>query len=132
MASTTQNEAIRDIAKGADKIGKDAAGVGSDIADKAGDIANAARDAIGEMRRIIDDFAARTGTATTEAAGSVKSAGVDAGRQVSQMLNSAEAFGRSGVDSVAETISKRPLTSLAVAVGVGVLLGLSRRDASHR
>lgn len=132
MASSSDSAAARNLASSAEKVKAEAAGIGSDLADKAGDIAAAANEALAEMRRVIDDFAAKTGAATSDAAGSVKAAGVEAGRQVSSALNSAEALGREGIDTIADTVARRPLTSVAIAAGIGLVLGYCSRESARK
>jgi len=84
------------------------------------------------MRRIFDNFATKTGAATSEAAGGVKEAGVEAGRQVGAALNSAEALGREGLETIADSVARRPLTSLAIAAGVGMVVGYCSRESARR
>ena len=119
------------VADNAAKIKKDIGAAGSDLADKAGDVAAAAQDALGEMRRIIDEFAARTGVKASEAVETVKATGADTADHIGAALNGASALGKEGLDGVADAVAKRPMTAMAVALGVGLLVGLASRGGSR-
>ena len=94
-----------------------AAATGSDLSAAASDLVDAARQAVIEMRRIADDFATRTGDRAGEAAG--------------VLADDARALGRDGVDALIETVSRRPVASLAVAAGVGLVLGWATRGGAR-
>lgn len=119
------------VADNAAKIKNDLGAAGSDLADKAGDVAVAAQEALGEMRRIIDEFAAKTGVKASEALDTVKARGADTADHVGAALSGASALGKEGIDGVAEAVAKRPMTSMAVALGVGLLVGLASRGSSR-
>ena len=119
------------VADNAAKIKKDIGAAGSDLADKAGDMAAAAQEALGEMRRIIDEFAAKTGVKASEAFETVKTTGTDTADHIGAALTGASALGKEGIDGVAEAVAKRPMTAMAVALGVGLLVGLASRGSSR-
>lgn len=119
------------VADNAAKIKKDIGTAGSDLAGKAGDVAVAAQEAMVEMRRIIDEFAAKTGTKASEAFDTVKATGAETADLVNAALNGASALGKEGLDGVADAVAKRPMTAMAVALGVGLLVGLASRGGSR-
>ncbi len=125
--AATESTAAKVVADNAAKIKKDIGNAGSDLADKAGDVAVAAQEALSEMRRIIDEFAAKTGAKANEAFETVKTTGTDTADHIGAALSGASALGRDGIDSVADAVAKRPMTAVAVALSVGLLLGLASR-----
>jgi hypothetical protein len=127
----SEHSGAKAVADNAAKIKKDIGAAGSDLVDKAGDVAAAAQDAMAEMRRIIDAFASRTGAKANEALETVKTTGVETADHVGAALSGASALGREGIDGVAEAVAKRPMTSMAVALGVGLLVGLASRGGSR-
>ena len=119
------------VADNAAKIKNDLGAAGSDLADKAGDVAVAAQEALGEMRRIIDEFAAKTGVKASEALDTVKARGADTADHIGAALNGAGTLGKEGIDGMAEAVAKRPMTAMAVALGVGLLIGFASRGSSR-
>ena len=87
---------------------------GADLSAAGADLVEMTRQAVVEMRRIADDYATRTGGRAGEAAG--------------VLADDARALGRDGVDALADTFSRRPVTSLAIAAGVGLMLGWATRS----
>lgn len=128
--AATESSAAKIVADNASKIKKDIGAAGSDLADKAGDVAIAAQEALAEMRRVIDEFAAKTGVKASEALDTVKTTGVETADHIGVALNSAGALGKEGLDGVADAVAKRPMTALAIALGVGLLVGLTSRSGS--
>ena len=55
-----------------------------------------------------------------EAFDAVKARGSDTADHLGAALNGASALGREGIDGVADAVSKRPMTAVAVALGVSV------------
>ena len=124
---SSESSAAKTVADNAAKIKNDLGGAGNDLAGKAGDVAGAAQEALAEMRRIVDNFASKTGVSASEAFDAVKARGSDTADHLGAALTGASALGREGIDGVADAVSKRPMTAVAVALGVGVLLGLASR-----
>lgn len=100
-----------------DTLKSTAAAAGSDLASAASDLVETARQAVNEMRRIADDFTTRTGDRAGAAAG--------------VLADDARAIGRDGVDALVETVGRRPVASLAVAAGIGLVLGWATRGGAR-
>ncbi|WP_133121850.1 hypothetical protein [Pleomorphomonas carboxyditropha] len=124
----SETSGARTVADNAAKIKKDLGAAGSDLAGKAGDVAVAAQEALGEMRRIIDQFAAKTGVTASEALDTVKATGAETADHLGAALSGASTLGKEGLDGVAEAVAKRPMTALGIALGVGLLVGLASRS----
>ncbi len=121
----------RVVAENARKIKEDIGTAGSELAGKAGDVATAAQEALSEMKKIIDEFAAKTGAKASEAVETVKATGSDTADHIGAALSGASSLGREGMDGIAEAAAKRPVTAMAIALGVGLLLGLASRGSSR-
>ncbi|MCM5558814.1 hypothetical protein [Pleomorphomonas sp. JP5] len=121
----------RVVAENARKIKQDFGAAGSELAGKAGDVATAAQEALIEMKRIMDEFAAKTGTKASEAVETVKATGADAADHLGAAFNGAGSLGKESIDGIAEAAAKRPITAMAIALGVGVLLGFASRGSSR-
>jgi ElaB/YqjD/DUF883 family membrane-anchored ribosome-binding protein len=93
------------------------------------DISGSAREALDSMQRIVTDFAKRTGQRAGDVADVAKTAGADAVKQFGAL---ARDFGRGGLDNVAGAVARRPVAALAIAAGVGLMLGLASRSVSRR
>lgn len=128
---TSEPSGAQIVADNARKIKQDLGAAGSDLAGKASDVATAAQEALSEMKRVMDEFAAKTGTKASEAAETVKAAGADTADHLGAALSGAGSLGRESIDSIAEAAAKRPVTAMAIALGVGVLLGLASRGGSR-
>ncbi len=129
--AVTDSPAAKIVADNAAKIKKDIGTAGSDIADKAGDVAVAAQEALAEMRRIVEEFAAKTGVKASEAMETVKTTGSETADHIGVALSGASALGKEGIDGMADAVAKRPMTAMAVALGVGLLVGLVSRGSSR-
>ena len=121
----------RVVAENARKIKQDLGAAGSELAGKAGDVATAAQEALTEMKRIMDEFAAKTGTKASEAAETVKAASADTAGHIGAAFSGAGSLGKESIDGIAEAAAKRPVTAMAIAMGVGLLLGLASRGSSR-
>ena len=114
--------ALPDVAKTAEgavqNLKSSAAAAGSDLSAAAGDLVETARQAVSEMKRIAADIATRTGDRAGEAAG--------------VLADDARAIGRDGGDALVETVARRPVASLAVAAGIGLVLGWATRSGAGR
>lgn len=121
----------RVVADNARKIKDDLGAAGSELAGKAGDVATAAQEALSQMKRVMDEFAAKTGVKASEAMDTVKAAGTDTADHLGAALNGATSLGKEGIDGIAEAAAKRPVTAMAIALGVGLLLGLASRGGSR-
>ena len=128
---SSESSAAKTVADNAAKIKNDLGAAGSDLAGKAGDVAGAAQEALAEMRRIVDNFAAKTGVSASEALDAVKARGSDTADHLGAALNGATSLGKEGIDGIAEAAAKRPVTAMAIALGVGLLLGLASRGGSR-
>ncbi len=130
MSSTsgTVREAIRDTAKDA----KDAASEARRAASTAGgDIAadlEALRADVARLAAQIGDiFAARGNAAWDRAKHNVESAMSDAAAKGQEAVGAVREVSDTMVGAIDESLKKRPYTTLAIAVGIGFLLGITRR-----
>lgn len=121
-----------DIASKANATADDVATTVATVAEEGEKIALSAKDALAEMRRIVQDFAASTGEKASAAASAVGATGTATAERFGELLDDARVLGRDGLDELADGVSKRPLTALAVAAGVGLVLGLMTRPGSAR
>lgn len=130
-SSGSQPSGARIVAENAKKIKDDLGTAGSELAGKAGDVAIAAQEALTEMKRIVDEFAAKTGNKASEAVETVKATGSDAADHIGAALSGASSLGKEGMDGIAEAAARRPVTAMAIAMGIGLLLGLASRGGSR-
>lgn len=98
MAETAKNPDSDDVRKDIEELRKDLASLGKDVRKLAREGAN---DASRRAGSTVEDFQARA----------------------EETLSSVAAQGRDAAKSVEGTVKNRPLESLLVAFGVGVLLG---------
>lgn len=131
FSSGSQPSGARIVAENAKKIKDDLGTAGSELAGKAGDVAIAAQEALTEMKRIVDEFAAKTGNKASEAVETVKATGSDAADHIGAALSGASSLGKEGMDGIAEAAARRPVTAMAIAMGIGLLLGLASRGGSR-
>jgi len=68
----------------------------------------------------------------TVAANADAGAGAATADKVGALAHDAGVLGRNSLESVTEAVSKRPLTAIAVAAGVGLLLGMMSRPGAGR
>lgn len=127
----SQPSGARIVAENAKKIKEDLGSAGSELAGKAGDVATAAQEALTEMKRIVDEFAAKTGAKASEAVETVKATGSETADHIGAALNGASSLGKEGIDGIAEAAARRPVTAMAIAMGIGLLLGLASRGGSR-
>jgi ElaB/YqjD/DUF883 family membrane-anchored ribosome-binding protein len=121
-----------DVAVEATATMKDIGATGAALAEQGGAVAQSAREALAEMRVIVERFAATTGEKAGEAADAVKATGADTAERVAGLVDDARTLGREGLDGLADAVAKRPVAALAVAAGVGLLLGLVTRTGGER
>lgn len=110
----------------------DIGATGAALAEGADAVARSAREALAEMRAIAARFAATTGETAGAAAEAVKATGVDTAERVAGLVEEARILGRDGLDTLADGVAKRPIAALAVAAGVGLLLGIVTRSGGGR
>ena len=126
------NSDEEDVVFRATETAEDIGATGAVLAEQAGAVAQSAREALAEMRAIVERFAATTGEKAGEAAGAVKAAGADTAERVAVLVDEARTLGRDGLDTLADSVAKRPISALAVAAGVGLVLGLVTRSGNGR
>lgn len=125
--ATNLADARAEVAKQARAAAADLHEAGASVAADATDVAGSARAALEEMRRIVADFATSTGEKASDVVDTVGGIGVDATERVGALAGELRGIGRVGFENVADAVAKRPMTALAVAAGVGLLLGLVTR-----
>lgn len=132
ISTPVTSAAIQDAGAQARAIADGVAASGETVASEVRTIALSARDVLEEMRRIVDDFAAATGEKAGEAVAAVSATSTETAERVGALVDDARLLGKESLDSVAEKVSERPFTALAVAAGVGLALGLLTRPSDRR
>lgn len=132
VATPITSAAIDDAGDQARSIVDGVTDSGETVVAKAETIALSARDALAEMRRIVDAFAAATGERAGEAVAAVTATSTETAERIGALVDDARLLGKEGLDTMAEKVSERPFTALAVAAGVGLALGLLTRSDTRR
>lgn len=132
IATPFSSAALEDAGDQARSIVDGVAASGDTVAAKAETIALSAREALAEMRRIVDDFAASTGEKAGEAVAAVSATSTETAERIGALVDDARLLGKESLDTMADKVSERPFTALAVAAGVGLALGLLTRPGARR
>lgn len=132
IATPITSAALEDAGDQARAIVDDVAASGETVAAKAETIALSAREALAEMRRIVDAFAASTGEKAGEAVAAVSATSTETAERIGALVDDARLLGKESLDTMADKVSERPFTALAVAAGVGLALGLLTRPGARR
>lgn len=135
MASTNETRisaSEKTAAESAAKSRENTAHTHDDINDKAAEIAASAQEALSQMRRIIDDFAAKTGDNASDIIESVKGRRGEAAECFAETLKGASTLGRDAVGSLSNAVAKKPMTAVLAALGVGLIIGLASRGGSQK
>lgn len=135
MASTIEtgiSTAEKTAAESAAKSRKDAAHTHDDINEKAAEIAASAQEALDRMRRIIDDFAAKTEGSASGIIERVKEKRGEAAECVTETLKEASTLGRDAVGGLSNAVAKKPMTAVLAALGVGLIIGFASRGSSRK
>lgn len=131
--STPVTETIAaDVATKARATIDDIGATGTTIAAQAEAVADQARAALSEMRAIVDRFAVATGEKAGVAADAVKATGTETVERFGALVSEARDAGAEGLETLSDSIAKRPLAALAVAAGVGLLIGMVTRPGAER
>lgn len=128
VSRSTADDVVTEASATIDDIGT----AGAALAERADAVARSAREALAEMRAIVDRFAAATGDRAGEAADAVSATGADAAERLAGLADEARTLGRDGLDRIAAGVAERPIAALAVAAGVGLVLGLVTRTGTGR
>lgn len=134
MASTNETSAAataKTISDTAAKVKKGAGQAGDDFTDKAEEIAASAQEALEQMRRIIDEFAAKTGGSAAEAVKTAREKAGETADCLAGSLNGVSALGQDAIDSLSTAVAKRPMTAVLAALGVGLVIGFISRGGSR-
>jgi len=116
----TVRETARDVKKAARESGKAASAASGDIQ---ADL-QALRDDVTRLATQISDiFAAKGNVAWSRAKANVEGVVSDVGAKGQEAIDAAHEVGDKVIDAIDESLQKQPYTTLAVALGIGFLLG---------
>jgi ElaB/YqjD/DUF883 family membrane-anchored ribosome-binding protein len=87
--------------------------------------------AVEAIHRVVEDLSRLAADPSAKVA-ALKDAGKATAENLGEFAHDASKLGRSGLDEVSAAVRRNPLTWLAVAAGVGLIVGLwQRRDTSR-
>jgi ElaB/YqjD/DUF883 family membrane-anchored ribosome-binding protein len=116
----TVRETARDVKEAARESGKAASAASGDIQ---ADL-QALRDDVTRLAtQIADIFAAKGNVAWSRAKTNVEGVVSDVGAKGQEAVDAAQEVGEKVIDAIDESLQTRPYTTLAVALGIGFLLG---------
>ena len=116
----TVRETARDVKEAARESGKAASAASGDIQ---ADL-RALRDDVTRLATQISDiFAAKGNVAWSRAKANVEGVVSDVGAKGQEAIDAAHEVGDKVIDAIDESLQKQPYTTLAVALGIGFLLG---------
>ena len=116
----TVRETARDVKEVARESGKAASAASGDIQ---ADL-QALRDDVTRLATQISDiFAAKGNVAWSRAKANVEGVVSDVGAKGQEAIDAAHEVGDKVIDAIDESLQKQPYTTLAVALGIGFLLG---------
>jgi ElaB/YqjD/DUF883 family membrane-anchored ribosome-binding protein len=116
----TVRETARDVKEAARESGKAASAASGDIQ---ADL-QALRDDVTRLATQISDiFAAKGNVAWSRAKANVEGVVSDVGAKGQEAIDAAHEVGDKVIDAIDESLQKQPYTTLAVALGIGFLLG---------
>jgi ElaB/YqjD/DUF883 family membrane-anchored ribosome-binding protein len=112
--------------------------MGKEIKDRAAEAANAAPDvnallaqAVEAINKIVDDVSRLLKTDPADTVAAIKDAGKAASDNIGAFAHDAGDMGRARIDDLGSAVKRNPLTWLAVAAGLGLIIGLwNGRDSS--
>ena len=87
--------------------------------------------AIAALRGTVDELTALLKANAAGTVAALKQAGQSASSNVNDLAGNARDLGRDKLDDLSEAVRRNPLTSLALAVGAGMIFGMMRRN-HHR
>lgn len=123
-AAAVKDKAVAETAK----LGDDAKRVRDDAVIVGEDLAALAREAVSALQRVADDLAAKAGTRAEEAVEAAKGVGVATVENVSAVASDARQRAEGGVEALSQSVARNPLTSVAIAAGVGMIVGMINRS----
>lgn len=126
--STTKDKTAAD----ASKLGDDAKRIRDDAAVVGEDLAKLAREAVSALQRVADDLAVKAGHRAGEAVDVAKGVGLATVDNVAAVAGDAKHRVEGGVETLSQSVSRNPLTAVAIAAGVGMLFGMMNRSSGHR
>ena len=116
----TVRETARDVKEVARESGKAASAASGDIQTDL----QALRDDVTRLATQISDiFAAKGNVAWSRAKANVEGVVSDVGAKGQEAIDAAHEVGDKVIDAIDESLQKQPYTTLAVALGIGFLLG---------
>ncbi|MBP0651938.1 hypothetical protein J8J40_33245, partial [Mycobacterium tuberculosis] len=78
-------------------------------------------------QKLADDLSTRATSRTDQAVETAKGAGLAAVDNVATAAGDARQRVESGVETISQSVARNPLTAVAIAAGVGMILGLMNR-----
>jgi ElaB/YqjD/DUF883 family membrane-anchored ribosome-binding protein len=128
MSSTTMRDTVRDTVKdakdAANETRKAASAAGGDIQ---ADLEALRNDVSSLAAQIGDILAAKGNQAWSRAKNNLGGVVSDASAKGQEAVDAVREVSDNMVGAIDESLKKRPYTTLAIAVGIGFLLGITRR-----
>jgi ElaB/YqjD/DUF883 family membrane-anchored ribosome-binding protein len=122
--SSTVRDTVRDTVKDAKDAARESVKAASNAGDRIQADLEALRDDVARLTaQIAEIFASKGNDAWTRAKSNLDDAVSDASAKGKDALDAAREAGDDVVEAIGEALEKRPYTTLAVAAGIGFLLG---------
>jgi ElaB/YqjD/DUF883 family membrane-anchored ribosome-binding protein len=122
--SSTVRDTVRDTVKDAKDAARESAKAASNAGDRIQADLESLRDDVARLTtQIAEIFASKGDDAWTRARSNLDDAVSDVGAKGKDALDAAREAGDDLVQAIGESLEKRPYTTLAVAAGIGFLLG---------
>lgn len=121
---STKDKAAAD----ATKLGDDAKKIKDDAAIVGEDLAKLAREAVAALQRVADDLGSKAASRAGDAVETAKGVGLATVDNVTAVASDAKHRVDNGVETLSQSVSRNPLTAVAIAAGVGMLFGMMNRS----
>jgi ElaB/YqjD/DUF883 family membrane-anchored ribosome-binding protein len=122
--SSTMRDTVRDTVRDAKDAGRESVKAAADAGGKIQADLEALRDDVTRLtEQIAKIFASKGDTAWSRARSNVEDAVADAGARGHDAMDAAREIGDDVVEAIGESLRKRPYTTLALAAGIGFLIG---------
>jgi ElaB/YqjD/DUF883 family membrane-anchored ribosome-binding protein len=112
----------------ATKLGDDAKKIKDDAAVVGEDLAKLAREAVAALQRVADDLGTKAASKAGDAVETAKGVGLATVDNVTAVASDAKHRVDNGVETLSQSVSRNPLTAVAIAAGVGMLFGMMNRS----
>jgi ElaB/YqjD/DUF883 family membrane-anchored ribosome-binding protein len=111
-----------------DDVKRDLDEAKSKALDAKDDLSVLSHQALEALYRTAEELTALLKANGAGAVAAVKQAGQSASSNVNDLAGNARDLGRDKLDDLSEAVRRNPLTSLALAVGAGMIFGMTRRN----